>query len=86
MNRGTRSAEIKQKLIEFLCINFIVDEDDIDMNESLIDQGIIDSFGLVEIAAYLEKDLGQPIRQEQMIRENFGSVNNIVRFMEKISA
>ena len=86
MNRGTRSAEIKHKLIEFLCINFIVEEDEIDMNESLIDQGIIDSFGLVEIAAYLEKDLGQPIRQEQMIRENFGSVNNIVRFMEKISA
>jgi acyl carrier protein len=86
MNRGTHSAEIKDKLIEFLCINFIVDEDEIDMDESLIDQGIIDSFGLVEIAAYLEKDFGRPIKQEQMIRDNFGSVNKIVRFMETISA
>jgi acyl carrier protein len=86
MNNGTRSAEIKHKLIEFLCINFIVDEDEIDMDESLIDQGIIDSFGLVEIAAFLEKDFGQPIKQEQMIRDNFGSVNKIVRFVEKITA
>jgi acyl carrier protein len=41
---------------------------------------------LVEIAAYLEKDFGRPIKQEQMIRDNFGSVNKIVRFMETISA
>lgn len=86
MNRGIKSAEIKHKLIEFLCINFIVDEEEIDMDESLIDQGIIDSFGLVEIAAFLEKDFGQAIKQDQMIRDNFGSVNKIVQFMEKISA
>jgi acyl carrier protein len=86
MNKGTKSPEIKHKLLEFICINFIVDEDEIDMDESLIDQGIIDSFGLVEIAAFLEKDFGQPIRQEQMIRDNFGSVNKIIRFVEKICA
>ncbi len=75
--------DIKYALVEFLCKNFMVDEDEIDLNESLIDQGIIDSFGLVEISAFLESAYGIVTQQEQMVRDNFGSVHKIVAYVER---
>ena len=48
----------REKLINFICRNFMVEEHEIDMNSSLVDQGIIDSFGLVEISTFLKKELG----------------------------
>jgi acyl carrier protein len=61
----------------------MVDEDEIDLDKSMIYEGIIDSFGLVEIAAFLEKQFSIKISQDDMIRENFGSVLKIVAFVER---
>jgi acyl carrier protein len=76
----------QKSLMDFLCKNFMVEEDEIDMETSLIDQGIIDSFGLIEISAFIEQKTGVKVRKEQMIRENFGSFNKLIIFMEKLGA
>jgi acyl carrier protein len=68
----------RAKLMNFLCRNFLVEEDEIDLNTSLIDQGIIDSFGLLEISTFLKKELGIETAQEEMTRENFGSFEKIL--------
>ena len=47
----------------------------------MIDEGIIDSFGLVEIATFLEQEFHISIADTDMIRDNFGSVNKIVKFV-----
>jgi acyl carrier protein len=47
----------------------------------LIDQGIIDSFGLVEITAFIENSFGVKIREEDMTREAFGSMNKMATFV-----
>ncbi|MCU7801100.1 MAG: acyl carrier protein [gamma proteobacterium symbiont of Lucinoma myriamae] len=60
----------------------MVDLEDIPHDESLIDEGIIDSFGLVEIATFLEKVFSIKINEEDMVRENFGSVNKLISFVE----
>lgn len=75
--------DIKRDLISFLCKNFMVEEEEIDLDSSLIDQGVIDSFGLIEIATFIEQRFGIKIQQEQMVRENFGSVHKIVSFVER---
>lgn len=75
---------IKDKLMDFLCKNFMVEEDEIDLETSLIDQGIIDSFGLIEIATFIEEEIGVKVGEDQMIRPNFGSFNKIITFMESL--
>lgn len=61
----------------------MVEEHEIDMNLSLVDQGIIDSFGLVEISAFLKKEIGVDTQQEEMTRENFGSIEKILIYVSK---
>jgi acyl carrier protein len=75
--------EIKEKLLGFICLNFMVETEDINLNESMIDQGIIDSFGLVEIAGFIEEEFSIKIEENQMNRDNFGSVLKIVDFIKR---
>ncbi len=61
----------------------MVERDEIDLDKSMIDEGIIDSFGLIEIATFMENEFQMQISEENMIRENFGSVHKIVNFIKK---
>jgi len=75
----------KEKLVHFICQNFLVSESEIDFNSSLIDQGIIDSFGLLEIAAFLKEEFKIETEQEEMTRENFGSLEEILQYIVRKS-
>ena len=77
------SDPVLQDLLEFITQNFMVERDEIDLDKSMIDEGIIDSFGLVEIASHIENEYGMKIDETQMVRENFGSVNKIVAFIKR---
>jgi acyl carrier protein len=72
--------------MDFLCKNFMVEEDEIDVETSLIDQGIIDSFGLIEIASFIEQKADVKVGEGQMTRENFGSFNKIVEFIDRLGS
>jgi len=61
----------------------MVERNEIDLDKSMIDEGIIDSFGLIEIATFMENEFKMEISEENMIRENFGSVHKIVNFIKK---
>lgn len=73
--------KIQKELIVFVCQNFMVEEDEFTLDESLIDQGIIDSFGLVEISTYIQKNYSYSVKDDEMIRDNFGSINKLVDYI-----
>ena len=75
------TPRIRSSLLGFVTRSFNVQEQDVNLDESLIDQGIVDSFGLVELTTFIEKEFGVPVRQEDMTREAFGSMNKMVRFI-----
>lgn len=77
------SQEIQDKLLAFITSSFMVEREEIDLDKSMIDEGIIDSFGLIEIASFMEKEFNMKVREEQMIRSNFGSVHKIVDFIKR---
>lgn len=72
---------IRSELLGFVCRTFIVDASEIDLDRSLVDQGVIDSFGLVEITAFIEQRFGVTVLEEEMTREKFGSLNKMARFV-----
>ncbi|MBN2715725.1 MAG: acyl carrier protein [Deltaproteobacteria bacterium] len=76
------ASDIQEALLDFVCNSFFVQRDDFDHSDSLIDQGVIDSFGLVEIAAFMEKKFGIKVTENDMIREYFGSIHKMERFIE----
>ncbi len=79
-------VDIQSKLLEFITRSFMVEREEIDLSKSMIDEGIIDSFGLIEIATFLENKFHITITEDKMIRANFGSVHKIVDFIEREQA
>jgi acyl carrier protein len=50
---------------------------------SLLDNGIIDSTGVMELVAFLEDDFGLTISDEELIPENLDSVANLAAFVQR---
>lgn len=76
-------VKIKEALVDFISLQFYVDKEDIEVDKSLVDTGIIDSIGLIEIAAYIDREYSIKVEESQMTKENFGSVEKIVKFIQK---
>jgi acyl carrier protein len=53
---------------------------------SLLDNGIIDSVGVMELVAFLERDHGLQIADEELVPENLDSVDNLVSFVTRKQA
>lgn len=75
--------QIKEHLLEFICRQYLVDLEDIEVDKSLVDTGIIDSMGLIEIASFIEENFNFKVNEEQMNRQNFGSVLLLVDFIDR---
>lgn len=72
---------MREKVLEFLTKEY----PSIDFtNESLIDNGILDSLILVEIISALSMEFGVVIPYEEIIPENFNSVIAISDMIEKL--
>ncbi len=79
------SSEVQDKLLDFISANFRIARDKIDPEASLVDQGVIDSFGFVEIVAFLEETFDIEIADEDINADHFGSVKRIVELVATIS-
>ncbi|WP_139163848.1 acyl carrier protein [Desulfoluna spongiiphila] len=78
-----RKKEIQEALLEFITRNFMVERSDIKLDLSMIDEGIIDSFGLVEIVTFMESAFDMEVADDDMNRDNFGSVLKIVDYIHR---
>lgn len=76
--------EIGKKLVGFICRNFMVEPDEFSLEESLVDQGVIDSFGLVECSAFMNREFCITVEQKDMNRANFGSVRKMAAFVARM--
>ncbi len=57
-------------------------KEDLQRDFSLLEQGIIDSMGVLEIATYLEDTFNIIILDDEVIPENLDTIDNICRFLE----
>ena len=78
-----KRMDIQRDIVEFVCRTFMVDEEEIVLDRSLVDQGIIDSFGLMEIAVHLRKQFAIETEQSEITRDNFGSLLRIAAYVER---
>jgi acyl carrier protein len=75
------ASDIQEKLLDFISQRFRIPRGEIDPDTSLVDQGVIDSFGFIEIVSFLETEFSIAIPDDQINRDHFGSVNRIVDFV-----
>ena len=67
----------------FIVENFLFGEDDGLRNEvSLLDEGIIDSTGVLELVDFLEQEFQITISDDELMPENLDSIDNICAFID----
>ena len=76
---------IKSIIRTYILENFLFtdDESELDSNASFLENGIIDSTGVLEIILFLEQQFGIKITDDEMVPNNLDSVANIVSFVER---
>ena len=77
----------KEKLRQFILNNFVKDRGGVlEDNTSLTDEGLIDSTGVLEIAAFIEDVFGITIEDEEIIPANFESVDSLFNYIQSKQA
>ncbi len=77
-------ADTEHKVRNFIEENFLFREDraHIGDGESLIEAGLIDSTGVLELVAFLEGEFALRMTDAEIVPENLDSIRSIVTFVE----
>lgn len=76
--------DIASVVREFIVANFLFgDREGLDDEGSLIDGGVIDSTGVVELVAFLEQQFAVAIADAELVPENFDSIRRIAAFVDR---
>ena len=77
--------ELREQIRSYIIENFLFgDTTPLTGDEiSLLDSGIIDSVGVMELVAYLESDHALSIADDELVPENLDSVDNLVNFVTR---
>ena len=78
------NIDIKQSIREFVETSFLFREgrERLGDNESLLDAGLIDSTGILELVSYLESAFGIVVQDEEIVPENLDSVGQIAAYVD----
>ena len=81
-------TDTRQTLRDFIVETFLFGEggDDLRDEDSLLERGIIDSTGVLELSAFLEDDLGVKVGDEDLVPDNFDSIARLAAFVERRKA
>lgn len=72
----------RQRLRQFVVQNFLFgDEKPFGDNDSLLQNNIIDSTGILELVHHLEQTYGITVEDHELLPENLDSVDNVVSFL-----
>ena len=78
--------DVKIELKKFLLSEVAMDLDagmqSLGLDEDLISRGIIDSLGILKLAAFIEERFGIKMTDEDIIPENFRTLNCLEKMIE----
>ncbi|MHB2156411.1 acyl carrier protein [Calditrichota bacterium GD2] len=75
---------MEQKVRNFIVDNFLFGDDSVTFSDddSLSENGIIDSTGILGLVNFLESEFQLSIENEEITPENLDSINKIVQFIK----
>ncbi|CDN46289.1 acyl carrier protein [Neorhizobium galegae] len=73
---------IENSVREFIAENFLFRADaQVSNNQSLLESGVIDSTGVLELIAFLEQTYGITVADEEIVPENLDSIDNMTSYL-----
>ena len=72
-----------KQIRQFVIDNFLFGRDwDLEDDASFLDNGVIDSTGVLELIAFLENDFGIKLQENELTPENLDSVDKLTTLIE----
>lgn len=74
---------MKQVIIKYINEQLLDDEidEDLDGDTDLLGSGILDSLGMVQLIAFVEKEFEVKVPPEDMVIENFMNINSVCAYL-----
>ena len=76
------SMNIKDQLKEY--VEELAKQDDIDPSINLFETGLLTSVHVLDLIAYIEEQFGIVISPDDLSIENFGSIDAMVTYVDKV--
>jgi acyl carrier protein len=79
----TTTIQLKSEIRQFIVDNFLYGQDDDTLGDevSFLGKGIIDSTGILELISFIEEKYSISIDDEELIPDNFDSLNKLSTFV-----
>lgn len=82
------AVQITDRTRAYVAENFLYMRPDFQLGEadSLLERGIIDSMGVMELVSFIESEFGVTVGDDDVTEENIGSLRAIVAFVTSRTA
>jgi len=75
---------MKEALRKFVVENYLFGREDFfSDDDSLLERGIIDSTGVLELVAFVEQSYSVRVEDDELLPENLDSINRLARFLDR---
>ncbi len=83
MLAGEMEERIRAELTGFIVTNYLFgDESRVPRaSDQLVEEGIVDSTGILELIEFLESNFGIEVAEAETLPENLGSIASLTRFV-----
>ena len=76
--------ELKDKIRTFVVENFLFGNNkNLEDTTSFLEEGIIDSTGVLELVTFIEEEFSIVVEDEELIPENLDSIYNVTAYLGK---
>jgi acyl carrier protein len=73
----------EEEIRSFITENFMIGQNPAELKNdtSFLDNGIIDSLGVLELVSFIEDRFGVEVKDEELVPENLDSIKNLLSYI-----
>lgn len=74
----------QERIRSYILANLLLSDDEtlLDNDASFLEEGIVDSTGVLELVMFVEDTFGVQVEDEEIVPENFDSVARLVSYVQ----
>jgi acyl carrier protein len=78
----------KDSIREYVAQNLLFSNNGFELGDdaSFLEEGVVDSTGVLELVMFVEDTFGVAVADEEIVPDNFDSVNNLARYIQNKTA
>jgi len=75
-------ADVKNRIKAYIVENYLFGDDEgLEYNSSFLDEGIVDSTGILELIDFISEEFSITVKDEEMVPENLDSISKVAAFV-----